>query len=263
MKKIVLCFSLLFSSLYSAPIGNTAAPSIIKEGLIFSCENWIDLRVGYEGDFVVDGRVNQFDQGSGRVDRYQQQTNSAVVTANILNRLDLYALFGSSKTKAKWRFEDMVAETITLMQLKTTHDILYGGGGRAILFEWGKASLGMGGRYSTCEYDPKSLSANGTQQSVQGSEMHWNEWQVNLDLSYHIDLFTIYIGTKYMQAVTRLSGFSVPISANQTGSNSFKNRDPVGLYLGCTLSNGKYFMMNLEGRLIDEEAVTVSADFRF
>ncbi len=262
MKRIFSLF-LWMAPLCAAPVGNTAAPSIIKEGLIFSSGNWIDLRAGYEGDFVVDGRVNQFDQGTGRVDRYQQQTNSAVITANIRNRLDLYGLFGSSKTKAKWRFENVAAETITLMQLKTRHNFLYGGGGRAVLFEWGKASLGMGGRYSACDYQPKSLSANGVEESVEGGEVNWKEWQVNLDLSYHIDLFTVYIGTKYMEAITRLNGFSVPVSASQTGSNSFKNRDPVGLYLGCTLSNGKFFMLNLEGRLIDEEAVTVSADFRF
>jgi hypothetical protein len=260
MKKIALL--LLALPIWAAPIGNTAAPSIIQEGLIVSSESWIDFRLGYEGDFVVDGRVNQFDQGSGRVDRFQQQTNACIATANLVKRLDLYAIFGSSKSKAKWRFEDE-AGAIALIQMKTEHNFLSGGGARVILFEWNKASLGMGGRYSTCEYDPKSLISNGITYPTKTSRMDWTEWQVNLDLSYHIDLFTVYIGTKYLDAVSRLTNFSTPISASGSGSNSFRNRDQFGLYLGCTLSNGKYFMMNLEGRLIDEEAITVSADFRF
>ena len=43
----------------------------------------------------------------------------------------------------------------------------------------------------------------------------------------------------------------------------FENRTPVGIVIGCSISNGKYFMLNIEGRLIDEDAVTISGDLRF
>ncbi len=248
------------TALYAAPIGNTSAPEIIQKGFVTS---WINFRVGYEGDFVADGRMRQYDEGQGRVDTYKQWTNSGTFTLNILERLDVYGVFGSSRTEADWRFEDIAAGTVTRIELKTEHNFLWAVGSRAILCKWCNTALGMGGRYASCKSQPISLTSNGVAESVSGSHFQWREWQINLDLSYKIDFFIPYIGAKYSNARTRLEDFSVPISAELVGSNRFKNRIPVGLYIGCTLSNGKYFMFNLEGRLVDEEAVTVSGDFKF
>lgn len=265
MKKFALLIGAIFLStkLWATPVGNTSAPALIEEGLFASSENWVSFRSGYEGDFVADGRMKQYDQGTGRIDTYQQHTNSGTVTMNFHNRLDIYGVFGSSKTKADWRFENGAAGTTTRIKVETKHNLLWGIGSRAILCEWWNASLGLGGRYSSCHYRSASLTSNGASQPTAGSHFKWKEWQINLDISYKIHFFTPYIGTKYSHARTSLTGFAVPISSSLARSNSFKNRDPVGLYLGCTISNGKYFMLNLEGRLIDEEAVTVSCDFRF
>ncbi len=247
----------------AAPVENPSTPGLIRQGFFISCDSWVDFRVGYEGDFVADGRMRQFDQGHGRVDCYEQDTNSATVTWNILDRLDLYAIFGSSKTEADWRFRNVAAGTVTRIDMETNRDFLWGAGARAILWEWCNIFLGLGGRYSSCSYDPAWLTANGLAQSVSDAHFYWREWQINFDISYKISLFTPYIGTKYSNARARLKNFSIPISESLTGSNQFKNRIPVGFYVGCSLSNGKYFMLNVEGRVIDEEAVTISGDFRF
>lgn len=265
MKKFAALIAAIVASLAlnAAPVGNTSAPELIQEGFFISCDSWINFRVGYEGDFVADGRMKQYEQGHGRVDTYQQDTNSGTVTLNILDRLDVYGVFGSSRTQADWRFQDDVAGTVTRIDMETKYNFLWGAGARAILYEWCNTSLGLGGRYSSANYRPVWLTADGVVQSVSGTHCSWREWQINLDVSYKIDLFTPYIGIKYSNARTKLKDFSIPISSDLTGSNSFKNRVPVGLYVGCSLSTGQYFMLNIEGRLIDEEAVTVSGDFRF
>jgi len=252
-----------FATLHAAPVGNTSAPQIIQEGFFISCDNWFNFRAGYEGDFVADGRMKQYQQGAGRVDTYEQWTNSGTVTANLLDRIDVYGVFGSSRAQADWRFGDISAATVTRIEMETKYSFLWGVGARAILYEWCNTSFGLGGRYSSSNYEPVWLTADGFIQPVSGSHFHWREWQINMDASYRIDLFSPYIGIKYSNARTELKNFSVPISANLVGSNSFKNRIPVGLYVGCTLSTGQYFMLNIEGRVIDEEAVTISGDFRF
>lgn len=251
------------TELYAAPVGNSSAPGVIKEGMFFSCDRWIDFRVGYEGDFVADGRMEQKNQGTGRVDTYEQWTNSGTFTLNVLDRLDLYGVFGSSRTEADWRFEDAASGNIHRIKLKTGNQFSWAAAGRAILYEWCNTCLGAGGRYTSCNNRPDQLTSDGMIADVANSQFFWREWQVNLDVSYKISLFIPYIGIKYSKAQARLKNFGVPISASLTGNHSFKNRIQTGLYLGCTLSNGKYFMLNLEGRLIDEEAVTVSGDFRF
>ena len=88
-------------------------------------------------------------------------------------------------------------------------------------------------------------------------------WQVDADMSYRIDIFTPYIGVKYSNVRSGVGILSTAISNSGLGVNFFENRSPVGVFIGCSLSSGKHFMLNIEGRLIDEEAVTISGDFRF
>lgn len=249
-------------ALFSAPVGNTSFPQILQTGFFFSSESWIDVRAGYEGDFVYDGRMKQKDEGVGRVDRYKQDTNSGTVTFNILDRLDIYGVFGSSQTRADWRFLDLAGGTHNA-ETGTESGFLWGVGARAILLEWGNTDIGVGGRYEACRYKPTWLTIDGANASVSGAHLRWDAWQINGDISYKIDLFTPYVGIKYLAADTKIGTFSTSIASNGSGKNRFENRIPVGVYVGCTLSTGKYFMLNLEARFVDEEAITVSGDLRF
>ncbi len=257
---VILMMS-LSSIIYAAPVGNTSAPQLIEDGFFISRDSWIDVRAGYEGDFVTNGRMEQ-ENNCKRVDSYKQNTNSGTITLNFLDRIDVYGVFGSSNTKADWRFTDM-DDSIHRIEIQTDNDFLWAVGARGIFFEWGNTCLGLGGRYSSAQYSPEWLTSDGVNVDVSGGHLRWNEWQINLDISYKIDLFTPYIGAKYSSARTNLTHFSTAISSNGSGNNHFKNDNPVGLVLGCALSNGKYFMLNLEARLIDEEAITVSGDIRF
>src|SRR3990167_4628498 len=258
----LICFFLLaIPGLFSAPVGNPAAPLLIREGFLIPASSWINLRGGYEGDFVGDGKLEQTIDGTGRVDTFQQYTNSGTVILNILERLDVFGVFGSSRVLTDWRFE--TGSTITQIQLETFYDFLWGVGARGVVFEWDKICLGIGWRYSFCNYTPSWLTTNAVPVSIGNTQLRWREWQIDLALSYKIDLFTPYLGVKYSNAHAKLGVFSIPISASETGANQFTNRTPVGMVIGCSISNGKYFMLNIEGRLFDEDAVTISGELRF
>ena len=246
MKKFWIAL-LLAGSLHAAPVGNTAAPQILQKGLFIPEECWVNLRLGYEGDFVFDARL-------GSVDSYTQTANSGTATLNILERLDLYGVFGSSQSCMHWRFHDLAGD-VHNAQMETTHAFLWGFGGRAILLEWGNWDLGCGGRYSSVNNPISWLTVDGSHASTQGAHSRWRQWQVNADISYHIDLFTPYIGVKYGIGKTAIGAIAA--------TGNFESKCPVGLDLGCALSNGKYFMLNVEARLINEEALTISGDLRF
>jgi opacity protein-like surface antigen len=231
-------------------------------GFFSTSRDFSDLRAGYEGDFVADSRLKQYDEGVGRVDEYEQETQSGTVTWNFVNRVDLYGVFGTSQTTADWRFTDL-GGAVHRIKAKTDTRFSWAAGARAIYYEWCGLDLGVGGRYTACDAPLASLTSDGRVASTAGGRIHWTEWQISFDMAYTIRLFTPYIGVKYSHARADLDHFVIPISQSGTGDNRFKNREPVGLYLGCALSTHDYFMANVEGRLIDEEAVTVSADFRF
>ncbi len=257
----VCSFILGGTMLCASPVGNPAFPQIIEKGFLIPADYWLDIRAGYEGDFVSDERLKQETEGSGRVDSYTQNTNSGTVTFNIVDRLDIYGVFGSSRMEADWRFS--TAGALVRAQIQSKYRFLWGAGARAILYEWGQAILGVGGRYSSSMPKPSWMTINGTPVSVSGGQVRWNEWQVDLSLAYKIELFTPYVGIKYAKASTQLKGFGVPIANKGTGSLHMTSRTPVGVQVGCTLSTSRYFMFNVEGRLIDEEAVTISGDMRF
>ncbi|MBF8262960.1 MAG: ompA-A [Parachlamydiales bacterium] len=247
--------------LFAAPVGNPASPQFLQEGYFFGCNNWFDVRLGYEGDFVGDARMNQYAQGNGRVDNFSQSTNSGTVTLSVLDRLDMYAVFGSSRVCTDWRFT--AAELVKRIQLETSYHYLWAIGARGILFEWGNTILGLGGRYHASDLKPIWTTINGAPISTKGTQLKTQSWQIDLDLAYKIDLFIPYLGLKYSKSCTKIGTFSEAISSSGFGKMHMKNRNPVGILVGCSLTTGKYFFLNIEGRLIDEEAATIAGDFRF
>jgi len=260
MKKLI-ALALLSKSLFAAPVGDPAFPRLINEGFFISKDSVANVRAGYEGDFIADARMQQHEYSSGRVDSYQQQTNAGTLTLNFIDRIDIYGLVGSSRTCADWRFT--IADDTHRAQLETLYSFLWGVGARAIYYKTDCLSLGLGGRFEHSEYDNLWLTIDGIVQPVNGTELHWRVWQLDLDVSYKIDIFTPYLGVKYSNVRSGVGMFSTPISNSGAPVNYFENRTPVGVFIGCSLSSGKYFMLNIEGRLIDEEAVTISGDFRF
>lgn len=261
MKRFVLFCLFFANALLAAPVGNPSAPEWIEKGFFIPEDGWGSVRIGYEGDFVSDAKLEQYSEGYGRVDSYEQETNSGTVTCNLWNRLDLFAVLGSSRANADWRFVDP-AQNVYRVELETNYDFLWGVGVRGILYEDEEICLDMGGRFEQSSCEPSWLASNGVPQPVAHSMLYWREWQIDLDLSYQIDIFAPYIGVKYSNVRVELSNFSEPISA-KGGSDHFKNRIPLGIFIGCGLSSSKYFLLNIEGRLIDETAVTVSGDIRF
>jgi len=250
------------SILVAAPVGNPSFPQLLDEGYFIPVNSWANLRIGYEGDFVNDARMKQDEEGTGRVDNYQQDTNSASVTVNIFDRVDFYGVFGSSRVCSDWRFIDS-SLSVNRVQLETSYHFLWAIGGRGIVFEWGNTICGVGARYNAASLKPTWTTINGLPIHTADTNLKWREWQIDFDISYKIDIFVPYIGVKYSSAITKIGDFSIDISCSDSGVIHMRNRSPVGLVIGCALTTGKYFMLNIEGRLIDERAAAIVGDFRF
>lgn len=258
----IIFFLLFCCVLNAASVGNPSSPRILDQGFFIPSCSWINIRGGYEGDFVLDGNMEQVEKGSGLVDKYTRSTHSGIATLNILERLDLYGVFGYAKVNANWRFTDL-ADRIRYVQSTAARNFLWSVGGRAILYTFENLSIGLGARYGASHHHLSTFTIDGDPVSIQGAHCEWHGWQANLGLSYQICFFTPYIGALYMDEVTVVKGLASSFADFGAHTDHLRNRHPVGLYLGCTVSNGNYFMLNLESRLISEEAVSVTLDFRF
>ena len=83
---------------------------------------------------------------------------------------------------------------------------------------------------------------------------------------YHkIGIFVPYFGIKYSDARSQINGLPNNVIISNSGVNTIKmkRRNHVGGFIGVTLTNGCKFLVSIEARLADEEAATVSGQFRF
>ena len=255
-------FLLLSFSLNAAPVGNPAACALLKKGILTSRSSSLNLRAGFEGNFIFDRRLEQYQEGSGRVDNYELYSTSADLVINFKNRLDLYADLGDGKIKSDWRTKSNTM--LNRVVLISNHHFLWAVGTNILLLDWRRASMGIGGRYTSIDPDLRKISINGVKMDIADSTFTYHKWQANLAFSYTLDFLIPYIGFKYSNANSFLHTPHISgIATNGSNTNHFESKDNVGLYLGTSITNGIIFMINLEVRLIDEEAVSVLAEFRF
>ena len=256
------CFIFSFICGFAAPIGNPATPKMLDVGFFIPKEVWVNIRSGYLGDFVFYGPMQQKFSNNQSVDKYTQMVNSGSITLNVLERLDLYGTVGATDLNYAWRFQSL-ADLTKFVQAQTESSLQWSIGMRALLYSYKKFDLGIGASYAQSSPSLRYLTINGANVPLQGSSVNFEAWQASAAFSYSIDIFTPYIGANYLHVQNKIFVENVAIANQGNMHNEIENQIPVGLYLGCTLSSSKYFFLNLEARLISEEAVSVSGEFRF
>jgi len=263
-KNSLLCLcAIIINILPAAPVNNPASPGYIQEGCFFSPGFWMSCRAGYEGEFISNARLKQKEGNEKRIDRFELDAHSGLVVINFMNRFDLFTTLGEASSCANWRVVFPVGIT-TRIEMETKYDFKWGVGAKAIFFEWGNASLSLGGRYTHLDAPLLSLSADGAAVSTGESTMRFETWQIDLGLSYKIDIFIPYFGVKYSDDKSSVSAVPNTVLSNNGDMDiSMKNRKNVGVFLGCGLTTSKIFALNIEARLIDEEAFSIVGEFRF
>lgn len=261
MKRIIFSIGIMvFTTLKAAPVGNSASCGIIKEGLYFSNASWYNARVGYEGDFIVDRRLKS--ENDGNIDNFKQCLNSGSLTINILNRLDIFGILGQARLKTNWIIEEGV-DSFSYIEIETKFGNAWSLGSRAIFFEWGDILLSFGGRYSYTNPRMRWVSKDAEITPLSDYHIKFDQWQIDMELAYKIDMFIPYAAVKYSKAKVKLAVKDVVISSDGSSEMNMKSRNHFGMALGSGFSSGRYFLFNVETRLFDEEAFSVSGEFKF
>jgi len=249
--------------LFAAPAKNPAEPALLKKGFFIPETSPVSCRVEYEGNITSNARMKQIQEGSGKVDNFEILTNLGMAVFNIENRFDLYGGLGAATIQSNWRFQQTGSNIISRVDTESNNRLAWSIGANATIFEWDSAFIGGGIRYSGAHANLSWITINGVNIPTQSAEFRWLQWQAQAALGCQIGFFTPYLGAKYNNARARLQTVGSAIAADGEGKIHMENKNRFGVYLGVTLTNGEYFMMTLEGRIIDEEAVSVSGDIRF
>ena len=250
---------LLLSAFCSLLWGGRSFLKLLKPVFFFSKGNWLGLKLGYESEVEIDRSLKATNQRIKRMETFRYLIQEGVFTANFANRFEVYGKAGAAKFFVEPRVSDAVRVTT-----ETGNRFTWGVGARGIIYEYSKVTVGLDVKYQEASPRFQWMAVNGSPlTSTAGAKLKYQEWQIGLGVSYHVGIFTPYIGGCYCQTLSRYKHFPVGILKEEATSFRVKSKTKFGIALGADLSTGDIFDLNFEARLFDETAVTVAATVRF
>lgn len=240
--------------------GNVSLPMMPQEGVFISKNACFGFKVGYELDWVYDCDLDldSHHLSKKQTHDYESLTQFGVLTLNFNDRVELFGNMGS--LSCHWNH-----------RVDATHKISYVGdptwawgvGGRAILAYWGDLQLGINAAYVQSHPSLSSLKVNGRSYSHKSVKIDLNPWQVGAGVSYRLGSALPYIGIDYLNQTIEVESLKSLAFLLPHERTLFKNKQPLGLFLGVGLGLERGWNVNAEARFINEYGCSVSADFKF
>lgn len=190
----------------------------------------------------------------------------ARIGINLIDRVNLYLDIGQAQDMS---YNAEVNATNTTVKYEYDSDIMFGAGVNALIYRWDNG-LEIGGALSMRQVDltVDKATIDGISyekidlDSVRDGE--YTEWQAALELAYKAEYLIPYIGLKYSDVEVDGDVTDSTVQYNASGKNAGQN---IGVFAGVTLvpelGDSKQIAINVEGRIIDEEAVSVGVSYRF
>ncbi|MCX6989933.1 MAG: hypothetical protein NTX49_02535 [Chlamydiae bacterium] len=245
-------------SLYN---GNPSSPELPEDGFLIPKECWLGIKAGYQGDYVFSRSmiVHASDSSaSHQINSFSSYMNSGTLTFDFANRAEFYGVLGSYKLKLSQRLDES-----TRVHFSSDPHIAGIIGLRAILATWGDTHLGADVKGFISYPEIESIEVNGSSVSSGSAKFSDREWQIGTSLSHQVFCFVPYIGLTYTHArlkATKLASLKSYFPKEELRLN---NKYSFGFVFGFGLTADTGFSCNLEARIIQEAAATLSADFRF
>lgn len=237
-------FLFLIGALQAAPVGNVYQPSILEEGFFIPDTCWGNFRLGFQSDYVPKKRLEV--PGLSPIQQFKIRSiaESGSITVNIKERLDLYAFLGSGKGKISFVYRNHLFSGESPMRFT------WNSGAKLVLLEIKDTGIGVDVKYQGTWF-PIQFEA-----PIGSTQINMNEWQISGGISQKVGFFIPYFGVSVCYCNLYLKPQTFP-------QLHLKHEDLVGIFFGFSLSSGSYFLANFEGRLINENAFTATAEFRF
>ena len=269
MRRIGVLFLLLLltvsGKIYAAPVGLTSEADSVEGNEIIRGSD-AELSLGIITDYIAEKKID-IDSGEFEMTAYMVR-----IGLNFLDRYNLYFDIGETDN-VKFRYV-LHGEENTV---EFAGDTILGIGLSGLIYRW-ENGIEIGASASYRHADMTLTKATiGSAVWERGLMTHvtddkYQEYQVAGELAWRTDLITPYIGVKY--SYTELGcDFTIGGGSrrNTSSSNAAEN---IGVFLGFTITptvnpkmnmirEGHRLSINVEGRLIDEEALSLGVDYRF
>lgn len=250
---LIAIFGLCPLQAESAPVGNLAAPAMGKDDSKF-----IRLVTGFETDMIFDRKLKDIDES-----KLNFYSGKAGLIFN--DRVLVYGLLGAGNMKVE--FDDEGSE----IEVDTKTGFAWGIGAKAILYEtevagFGGGVLRFGGdiKFRHVEPDISTITINGDEWDIADDDTaegvwEYDELQLALGLSYQMGGFIPYLGVKYTDLESCVKG----TDAGGDWQTDISAEDTVGMFAGADIMLTDTLSFNVEGRFLNEQALSVGGVYRF
>lgn len=239
-------------------VGNPSAPCYLQDGILIEKKPGFSIRTGYLTEYVYQASfVDEFETTQTSRTNASLSTISGMAVLNVLDRWDIYMLVGTTKLK----MEQMI---------EANRNFSWAIGTTATMYRGENFSLGADLKYFETDQKPNFFLVNGLVRPLEGPfRLELQEIQAAIAGSYDIGYFVPYIGLTYLfskiSPVPTLGLISIPERdlILEFEANPSINHKKIGLVLGTSLVSNETMNLNVETRMIDQNALNISGQLRF
>ena len=225
------------------------------------------VAIGVSEDYVFDKDLKVKDLKADETEKinidYMTRT-TADISYGILEGLDIYTKLGVAdlKLKGSGTYVDSGNPGTSTDVTDGKSAFVYGAGVKGV-YDIGSGWLvGGDAQYVSHKNKFKMIQSgydvgNGNWEDAYTGKMTIQEWQATLLVGKKIDSFTPYAGVKYSDMKVNMK---IDDSDNKMKAEA---KDNVGAIVGLDYAMDKNWKFNVEGRFIDETAVSGSVVFKF
>lgn len=263
MRQLIL-FLIFSSPIFALYNGNPASPEMMEEGFLLTKEGNVTAALGFRSDWCLDRRMKVSSGFSGDFDRFETSIQQGVFALDFFDRVEVYGSIGSIRLEATQRPMEAFRN-----EYETGYRFTWGVGGTVLVYQTGNLSIGFDGKYQHGTPNLDWIGVNGYGfGELSGAQLDYSEWQIGLGVAYQIEFLLPYIALTYSSAKADFSNIPqglVLLSPGLVPITHFnaKSRYPFGFALGTTITTGRFFSLNVEARVLDEEAISLEGTFKF
>lgn len=178
----------------------------------------------------------------------------------LLDNLDVYARIGASDYKVNDKHFTSGAESAT-DKFNTDTGLAYGIGMKGTYNINENLLLGCDLQYSRSKHEARDnySAVSGTELSTKYKSFIVQEWHVAPYVGYKAGNFLPYLGVRYSDARLEIT------EPGNTDFGEFKTEadDNFGVFVGTDYKIGENLSLNVEGRFVDETAMSVGVTYKF
>ncbi len=244
---------------YAAPVGLTSEADLTEGELL--AENEMGVTIGFIYD-AIEERAVSIDTGE-----FGMQAFLARIGLSLMDRFNLYVDIGQASDMEYIFVDKGEKHTVSF-----DDELIWGVGANALIYRWDNGlEVGAGASYRQADMTLESVDIDGA--SYQRTDLtavsdgEFKEYQAAIEVAWKNDVLTPYAGIKFSDVEVDAKFTEGGQERDATGKNADEN---VGVFVGLAitptleaLDKEKSIALNIEGRFVDEEAVSVGISYKF